>query len=37
VGEPVEDAFFKFAEPELDLNGDEAIDISHVSGGENDS
>jgi hypothetical protein len=37
VGEPVQDAFFKFAEPELDFDWYKTIDISHISSSENDS
>ena len=35
-GEPMEDSFFKFAEPELNFYGNEAIDVGHVAGGKND-
>ena len=37
VGEPVEDAFFELTKPELNFDGDEAVDIGHVAGGKNDS
>ncbi len=36
-GEPLQDSFFKFAEPELNFYGNEAVDIGHVAGGKNDS
>ena len=32
--EPVKDRFFELAEPELNLNGNEAIDVSHISHGQ---
>ena len=35
--EPMKDAFFKLAEPELNFYWNEAIDIGHVTGGKNDS
>ena len=36
-GEPLEDPFFEFAEPELNFYGNEAVDIGHVAGGKNES
>ena len=37
VSEPVEGPLFKFTEPKLNFNGDDAIDISHIASSKNDS